>query len=83
MLLHSTLVAMFALPALINARGQFPVANGIIGGVPLAGSSDHLKGLAEAVPGDASTRTPRKLRVVENSGVCGGVVLVPYASFVI
>ena len=77
MLLRSTLVAMFALPTLISG-GQIPVVNGTIGGVPNRGSRDGLdfKDPAEAVPGNASTlRTPGKLRVVENSGVCGGVIL--------
>jgi hypothetical protein len=73
MLLRSTLVVVFALPALISG-GQIPVVNRTIGGhgVPRA-RRDSLdpRALAEAVSGDAS-RTPGKLRVVENSGVCGG-----------
>jgi hypothetical protein len=72
MLLRSALVAMFALPALISG-GQIPAVNGTTGGVPL---SLDAQDLAEAASGDASTpRTPGKLRVVENSGVCGGVIL--------
>ena len=75
MFLSFTLVAIvFALPALING-GQIPVVDGVIGGVPpVPGPGAHeFKNLASAVPGNASTpRTPGKLRVVENSGVCGG-----------
>ena len=81
MLLHSALAAIFALPTLISG-GQFPVVNGTIGGVPHDAS--EFKDLAEAVSGDAPTpRTPGKLRVVENSGVCGGAILFCYASSVI
>ena len=71
MLLRSMLVAMFALPALISG-GQIPVVNGTIG----------VRGV-RALPETASTPTPGKLRVVENSGVCGGVILSRYASFII
>jgi hypothetical protein len=71
MLLRSTLVAMFALPAFISG-GQIPAVHGSIrvGGVPRGHDAR-----AEAASGGASTpRTPGKLRVVENSGVCGAVV---------
>jgi hypothetical protein len=71
MLLCSTLVGIFALPALING-GQIPVVDGVIGGVPSPGAHT-FKNLAGAVSGNASTPpTPGKLRVVEKSGVCGG-----------
>jgi hypothetical protein len=71
MLLSSTLVAIFALPALING-GQIPVIDGVIGGVPSPGAH-NLKNLEGAVSASASTPlTPGKLRVVEKSGVCGG-----------
>ncbi len=69
MLLRSTVrvVAMFALPALISGS-PFPV-------VPRRRDAHGFKNLARAVSADASTpRTPGKLRVVENSGVCGGVI---------
>jgi hypothetical protein len=70
MLLSSTLVAIFALPALING-GQIPVVDGVIGGVPSPGAR-NFKNLAGAVSGNGSTPlTPGKLRVVEKSGVCG------------
>jgi hypothetical protein len=71
MLFHSALVTILALPALINGV-QIPAVDGVIGGVPSPGAHD-LKNLARAVSGDALT--PGKLRVVENSGVCGGVIL--------
>jgi hypothetical protein len=69
MLLRSTLVAMFAFPTLIS------VVNGIISGLPRRRALG-FRDLAETVSGNASTPpTPGKLRVVENSGVCGGVIL--------
>jgi hypothetical protein len=78
MLLSSTLVAIFALPALING-GQIPVVDGVIGGVPSPGAHD-FKSLAGAISANTSTPpTPGKLRVVEKSGVCGGL-FVYYAS---
>ena len=70
MLLRSTLVAIFALPTLISG-GQIPVVDGVIGGVPSPSAHD-FKDLAGSVSGNVSTPpTPGKLRVVENSGVCG------------
>ncbi|KAF8500344.1 alpha/beta-hydrolase [Russula emetica] len=69
MLLSSTFVALFALPALING-GQIPVIDGVIGGVSSPGAH-NFKNLAGAVSSNTSTPlTPGKLRVVENSGVC-------------
>ena len=71
MLLRSTLFAMFALPAVpaLISSSQFPV-------VPRRRNVHGFKKLARAVSGDAQTpRTPGNLRVVENSGVCGGVIL--------
>ena len=69
MLLSSTLIAIFALSALING-GQIPVVDGVIGGVSSPGAHD-FKNLARAA---STPRTPGKLRVLENSGVCGGVI---------
>ena len=65
MLLSSTLVVIFALPALINGG---PI-NGVIGGVTSPGAHDF-----KIRAGAASTPTPGRLRVVENSGVCGAVM---------
>ena len=69
MVLSSTLIAIFALPALING-GQIPAVDGVTGGVPSSGAHD-FKNLAGAT---STPRTPGKLRVVENSGVCGALI---------
>ena len=69
MFLSSTLIATFALPILING-GPIPDADGVIGGVP-SPRADDFRNLARAA---STPRTPGKLRVVENSGVCGGVI---------
>jgi hypothetical protein len=70
MFFRSALVAILALPALVSG-GQLPVVDGVIDGVPSPGAH-NFKNLARAVSGNASTPpTPGKLRVVENSGVCG------------
>jgi hypothetical protein len=68
MLLLSVLALAFVLPAVVI--GRIPVVDGVIGGVR---SSDlrKVKTLKDAVDADATARTPGKLRVVENSGVCG------------
>jgi hypothetical protein len=73
MLFRSALVTILALPALISGD-QIPAVDGVIGGVP--SGAHNFKNLARAVSGDTSTPpTPGKLRVVENSGVCGEVIL--------
>jgi hypothetical protein len=73
MLFYSALVTILALPALISGD-QIPSVDGVIGGVP--SGAHNFKNLPRAVLGDASTPpTPGKLRVVENSGVCGRVIL--------
>ena len=64
MLLRSTLVAVFALPALISG-GKLPIVRR---------QAHDFKNQARADSGDASTPIPGKLRVVENSGVCGRVI---------
>ncbi len=74
MLLHSVLVTIFALPALVSGN-QFPIVNGVIGGVP-SPDSEALKG---AVSNDVlapGPPIPGKLRVVENSGICGRVLFI-------
>ena len=74
MLFHSVLVTILALPALISGD-QIPAVNGVIGGVPSPGARNY-KNRAGAVSRDAPTPlTPGKLRVAENSGICGGVIL--------
>ena len=73
MFLRSALVTIFALPALISC-GEFPVVDGVIGGVP-SGDAHQTLTLGGSGSGDSSARTPGKLRgVVENSGICGGVL---------
>jgi hypothetical protein len=74
MLLPSVFVAIVALPALISG-GQIPVVNGVIGGVP-SPDSCKFKTPKEAFSNYAAppVPTPGKLRVVENSGVCGEAI---------
>ena len=75
MLLHFVLVAISALPALISGN-QIPVTNGVIGGVPSESSNTrNLKTPKRALSNDIPATTPGKLRVVENSGVCGAIIL--------
>lgn len=75
MLLHCVLITIFALPALISGAeaGQFPTINGVIGGVPPP-DARTFKTLSKAFENAASPTTPGKLRVVENSSVCGTVM---------
>ena len=76
MLLRSVLVTIFALPALISGD-KIPVVDGVIGGVPSPDArNSSSKTLKRGGSSDPSACTPGKLRgVVENSGVCGGVLL--------
>jgi hypothetical protein len=74
MLLHSVLITIYALPALIRGK-QIHVVDGVIGGVP-SGSPDTFNFEIPKGPfsNNAPVPTPGKLRgVVENSGVCGGL----------
>lgn len=73
MLMRTSVHAVFALavglgPGLVHAARQFPVVDGIIGGVPDISSQ---LGAAVKKPLVAVVTTPGKLRVTENSGVCG------------
>ena len=62
------LSALAFLPiARVIARGQIPVIDNVIGGVPSHTAHPTLQ-VASTV---AEANTPGKLRVVENSGVCG------------
>jgi hypothetical protein len=56
MFLHSVLVTVFVLPALISGN-QFPVLNGVIGGVPSLDVHD-CKTLKETFSNIAPTATP-------------------------
>ena len=70
MLPRSVLVtSIFALPALISAN-QFPIFNGVVDGVPYPHVHD-CESPKETFSNIGSTPTTGKLRVVENSGICG------------
>ena len=73
MLFHSVLIVIFALPALISST-QFPIVNQVVGGVPHPDQC-NFKTPEGASSNNAPAPTPEKLRVVENSGVCGGSFL--------
>ena len=75
MIFRFALVTIFALPALIRG-GQIPVVDGVIGGVPSGDAhNSSYKTLTGSGSGDPSC-TPGKLRgVVENSCICGRVLL--------
>ena len=64
----SVLALVFVLPTVVT--GRIPLVDGVIGGV---GSLDlsNANTLKDAVDANRTDRTPGKLRVVENSGVCG------------
>ena len=67
MLVLSVLALVFVLPTVVTG---IPLVNGVISGV---GSSylSRVKTLREAADANAPARNPGKLRVVENSGICG------------
>jgi hypothetical protein len=74
MLLLSVILTIFILPRLISGT-QFPTINGVIGGVPSSDSDARtFKTLDATLANDSSSTTPGKLRVVENSGVCGAFI---------
>jgi hypothetical protein len=79
MILRSALVAISLLPALISG-GRVPAVNQVIGGVPRTGenaikAAKRVPALADVKAQSERHPTPGKLRVVENSGVCGAVIL--------
>lgn len=53
----------------ICSAGQIPVVDGVIGGVGANAKHTNVTALPHASKDLAST--PGKLRIVENSGVCG------------
>jgi hypothetical protein len=56
---------------LVDAAGsQFPVVNGVIGGVPTTASKNPEEATSELV---IEANTPGTLRVTENSGICGNI----------
>ena len=75
MLLRSALVTIFALPSLISG-GQVPTVDGILGGFSFGDAhNSSYKTLTKSGSGDPAC-TPGKLRgVVENSCICGGVLM--------
>ena len=73
MLLLSALIVISALPALISGS-QIPIVNQVTGGGPHP-NDGTFRAAKEASANSAPARTPGKLRVVENSGVCGAVIL--------
>jgi len=73
MLIRSALVLAFALPTLIG--GKISPIGGVIRGVGSPGAGT-VKTLRDSVNAISPARTPGKLRVVENSGVCGRFILI-------
>ena len=75
MLLLSVLALAFVLPTVVI--GKIPVVDGVIGGVRSSDLSKvKTRAFKDAVDANATARTPGKLRVVENSGVCGKCSLI-------
>jgi hypothetical protein len=75
MLLHSVLIAIYALPALIGGM-QIPIVDGVVGGVPSPDSDIcNFENPKEPFSDNSlPATTPGQLRgVVENSGICGGL----------
>lgn len=58
-------LAILSTAGYASARGQFPVVNGVIGGIPVNGFTVQSENFTTAAT------TPGALRVTENSGVCG------------
>jgi hypothetical protein len=57
--------------------GQVPVVDGVIGGVRNTKTSASFVDLMPQVASTSATITPGKLRVVENSGICGELAVAP------
>ena len=66
-LLISCLTAIISLDASFVLGGQIPVVGGVLGGVPTT-VAETIKKADTLTP---AATTPGKLRVVENSGICG------------
>lgn len=73
MLIRSALVLAFALPTLTG--GKISPIDDVIRGVGSPGAGT-VKALRESDNTISLTPTPGKLRVVENSGVCGRSILI-------
>ena len=83
MRIRSAFVLAFMLPTLIGAKKTSPMG-GIKGGVgpPDAGTVKISRDTVSPSRNHtiSPTRTPGKLRVVENSGVCGRSILIAVVS---
>ena len=80
MLFNSFWPSLLALYPVTRAiGGQVPVVEGVVGGVPTttSGTGASIVDLKAQVATASATITPGKLRVVENSGVCGGLAVTP------
>lgn len=66
--------ALISLDPSLVLGGQIPVVDGVLGGVPTI-VADTVKKADILTP---AATTPGKLRVVENSGICG-IQFVPYS----
>jgi hypothetical protein len=69
MYLSAFLAALAVLPLQGVLAGQFPVVNGVLGGVPTTVAKTFKP--SDILHLSTAATTPGKLRVVENSGVCG------------
>lgn len=76
-MLFSLAVLIGLLPLPVVLGGQIPVVDGVIGGVP---SDDSFTDFVNLPKGISNATTPGKLRVVENSGICGESLLPIYVS---
>ncbi|KAH8826233.1 serine carboxypeptidase [Flagelloscypha sp. PMI_526] len=69
----TSLVLVLSLVSLCLAQGEFPIIDGIIGGVPSLNVTSHIgdkSGFRDPVHGVGIERTAGALRYVEDSGVC-------------
>lgn len=69
MILSAFLSALTILPLQGVLAGQFPIVDGVLGGVPTTIPETFKK--SNILHLSTAATTPGKLRVVENSGVCG------------
>ena len=69
MILFTVFTMLTISPWYCALAGQIPTVDGILGGVPTT-TPDTFRA-ADALPLGVAATTPGKIRVVENSGVCG------------
>lgn len=65
-LAFASIIALLPVTGVLG--GQIPVVGGVIGGVPSASSAKEFISFPQVL---SNVTTPGKLRVVENSGICG------------